>query len=162
MDEAIKVTHYHRRPQDGYVSIERVFEEVGRSLPPCIQPRVAESTFLSRGILPRVYNMLEAVFRQGDVNHVTGDAHYLTLLLRKKKTLLTIHDCVSLERLSGLRWWLFFFLWYWLPVKRSALISVISESTKRELRRYVKCAAREDSGGLRPLPPRVPGDTQGI
>jgi glycosyltransferase involved in cell wall biosynthesis len=32
-----------------------------------------------------------------------------------------------------------FFFWYWLPEKRSALISVISESTKNELLRYLKC-----------------------
>jgi glycosyltransferase involved in cell wall biosynthesis len=135
----MKVTYYHRRPKSEYVSIERVFAEVRRHLPSPIQPQTAVSTFPSQGLFRRVYNMLEAAFRQGDVNHVTGDVHYLTLLLRRRRTLLTIHDCVSLERLSGFRWRLFFVLWYWLPARRSAIISVISESTKRELLRYLQC-----------------------
>jgi glycosyltransferase involved in cell wall biosynthesis len=140
--ESVQVTYFHRRPDDGHVSIERVFSEVRDYLPQCVRPRVAVSTFRSRGFWPRVYNMLEAAFRQGDVNHITGDIHYLAPLLRKNKTLLTIHDCVSLERLSGFRRWLFFLFWYWLPAKRSAMISVISESTKKELLRYLKCDPR--------------------
>jgi glycosyltransferase involved in cell wall biosynthesis len=136
----MKVTYFHRRPQAGQVSIERVFAEVRDRLPPSVEARVAESTFPSRGFWFRVGNLLEAAFRQGDVNHITGDVHYLALLLRRKKTLLTIHDCVSLERLSGLRRRLLLFFWYWLPAKRSAMISVISQSAKTELLRYLKCA----------------------
>ena len=83
--------------------------------------------------------MISAVSRQGDVNHIAGDVHYLALLLRKKKTLLTLCDCGSLQRLEGIRRILVYFAWYWLPEKRSALISVISEHTKRELLRYVQC-----------------------
>jgi glycosyltransferase involved in cell wall biosynthesis len=138
LSTTMKVTYFHLRPHDIQVSIGRMFTEVRNSLPPSIRPRVAVSTFRSRGFWPRVYNMLEATFRQGNVNHVTGDVHYLTLLLRRRRTLLTILDCVSLERLAGFRWWLFFLFWYWLPAKRSALISVISESTKKELLRYLK------------------------
>ena len=61
------------------------------------------------------------------------------MFLRRKKTLLTIHDCVSLERLSGMRRRLLFFFWYWLPARRSAMISVISQSAKTELLRHLKC-----------------------
>jgi glycosyltransferase involved in cell wall biosynthesis len=135
----LKVSYFHRRPEAKHVSVERVFSEVRQYLPPFVCPRVAVSTFPSRGFWPRVYNTLEAVFRQGNVNHITGDVQYLAILLRRRRTLLTILDCVCLERLSGVRWWLFFFLWYWLPAKRSAVISVISESTKKELLRYLKC-----------------------
>ena len=93
----------------------------------------------SRGIWARLVNILEAPSHQGDVNHITGDVHFLSYLLNKKRTLLTIHDCVNLERLSGLRRKLFFLLWYWLPEKRVALISVVSHATKAELLRYLKC-----------------------
>ena len=134
----MKVTYYHRRPFDGNFSIERVFRDVRAHLPETVESEVATARYQSRGLWRRIYNAVEAVFRQGDVNHITGDVHYLTYFLRKRKTLLTIHDCVTLERLKGFRKKVFFFLWYWLPARRSALVSVISESTKRELLCYLK------------------------
>lgn len=137
-NDYMRVTYYHRRPIKSF-SIERVFEDVRKALPLEIQSSVAVSRFESRGFLRRFYNIIEAAFRQGDVNHVTGDVHSLTLLLRKKRTLLTIHDCVALERLQGLRKRFLFFFWYWLPEKRSSLVTAISESTKRELLRYLRC-----------------------
>lgn len=135
----MKVTYYHRRPQGASFSIERVFDDVRGALPSDVQHNVAMVRFVSRGFWRRLYNVIEAVFRQGDVNHITGDVHYLAYLLCKRRTLLTILDCVTLERLRGFRWQVFFFFWYWLPEKRSALISVISESTKQELLKYLKC-----------------------
>lgn len=154
MKNVLCVTFYHRRPQGANYSIERLFDSVRNALPPEVQYKVAISKFPSRGFWKRIYNIIEAVFRQGDVNHITGDVHYLAFLLRKKKTLLTIHDLVSVERLKGLRKALFLLMWYWLPVKRSAVISVISESTKKELLRYLKC----DPNKIRVVYNCLPGD----
>jgi glycosyltransferase involved in cell wall biosynthesis len=81
-----------------------------------------------------------AFFEQSDVNHVTGDVHFLTLGLSKRKTILTVHDCVSLHRLTGLKQALFRFFWYTLPVRKANVITVISEFTKQELLQYVDCA----------------------
>jgi glycosyltransferase involved in cell wall biosynthesis len=72
------------------------------------------------------------------VNHVTGDVHYLVLLLRKKRTLLTIPDLVSVHRLKGIRRAMLLFFWYRLPVRRAAVVTVISQSTKEELFRHVQ------------------------
>ena len=116
-----------------------MFNDVRSALPKHVNYSIVISRFESKGVWKRIYNIIDALFRQGDVNHITGDVHYLAYLLRKKRTLLTIHDCVSLERLKGLKRKLLFFLWYWLPEKRVALISVISESTKNEVLRYLKC-----------------------
>ncbi len=130
------MTFYHRRTPGGY-SIERVFADVRRSLPDRVDAVVAISRFASRGLFRPIYNTVEAAFRQGDVNHVTGDAHYLTLLLHKKKTLLTITDLVSVHRLTGWRRALFLLLWYRLPIRRAEVVSVISESTKQDLLRHI-------------------------
>jgi len=73
------------------------------------------------------------------VNHVTGDVHYLTYLLDPRRTVLTILDCVTLERLHGVKRWIFWVFWYWLPEKRCAVITVISESTKQQLLRHLRC-----------------------
>jgi glycosyltransferase involved in cell wall biosynthesis len=135
----MNVTYYHRNPMPNMHSIERLFEDVRRSLPPDITSRVHVSRFPSRGFLPRFYNAVEAVRKQTDVNHITGDVHYLTYFLKKEKTVLTIHDCVGLERLHGVRRSIFRFLWYWLPEKRSTIITVVSESTKRDLLKHLKC-----------------------
>lgn len=138
----MRVTFYQRRPQSSNFSIERVFLDVRRGLGESVDARVAICRFPSRGLGKRVYNMVEAALRQGDVNHVTGDVHYLTLLLQKPRTLLTIHDLVSIHRLKGWRRTLFLFLWYWAPIQRSALISVISEFTKQELLAHVRVDPR--------------------
>ena len=134
----MRVTFYHRRPQGSNFSIERLFADVQAAMPEEVDLRVEVSRFPSKGVWGRVYNVIEAIFRQGEINHITGDVHFLSLLLRKKNTLLTIADLVSLHRLRGLRRSIFFFFWYWLPIRRSALVTVISNSTKEELLRHVK------------------------
>lgn len=134
------ITYYHRRPNTTNFSVERFFDDVRKALPANVQSRVVVARFASRGLLRRLYNVCEAPFFQGEVNHVTGDVHYLTYLLKRERTLLTILDCVSLNRLSGWRKWVFFLLWYWLPAKRCKLISVISESTRNELLSYLPWA----------------------
>lgn len=137
------VTHFQRRPQSGQVSVERVFAAVRARMPREINIRVFVSRFASRGVWRRIYNMVEALFHQGDVNHVTGDVHFLTLLLRKPRTLLTIHDCASLERLKGMRHAILRWFWYSIPIARSAVVTVISESSKAELLRHVRCPAEK-------------------
>ena len=135
----IKVIHYHRKPELDYYSIERLFIDIRAAMPSDIDVVVRESTFLSRGVWRRVFNIVEAAFRQGDVNHVTGDVHFLTYLLKRERTVLTVHDCVSLERLSGIEKWCLRLLWYMLPVHRAGVITVISASTKREVLKFVRC-----------------------
>lgn len=141
MIELINVVHYQRRPMPGQVSIERLFSCIRRAMPrqfacmPHLCPR------LSNGIWPRLVNILDAARQQSQVNHITGDVHYLVLALSKRQTLLTIHDCGSLERLSGIRRLVFKFFWFTLPIWRSQLVTVISESTRQELLRQVRCDA---------------------
>lgn len=135
----MKVVHYHRRPLPGYFSLERLFRDVRAAMPPGINCRVHVARFVSCGLWRRVYNILEAPFHQGDVNHITGDVHYLAFLLRKKRTLLTIPDCASLDRLQGWKRAVLRFFWYTLPVRRAAIVSVISEATRTELLRHVDC-----------------------
>jgi glycosyltransferase involved in cell wall biosynthesis len=113
--------------------VERLFADVRAAMPPHVHCSVSTCRFPSKGIAPRIYNALEAITRQGDVNHVTGDVHYLTYFLRRHRTLLTVLDCVGLHRLRGLRRTLFRLLWYDVPLRRAAMVSAISEFTRREL-----------------------------
>jgi glycosyltransferase involved in cell wall biosynthesis len=137
INKKIRVTFFQRRPLPAYFSIERIFSDVRRELINSVDARIVVSRFPSQGLLGRLYNIIEAAFRQGEVNHVTGDVHFLAALLRKKKTILTIHDLVSVYRLKGTRRKAFLFFWYWLPIKRAAMVTVISQATKEELSRHI-------------------------
>ena len=95
--------------------------------------------YFSKGVFPRIKNMLDARRHHSQVNHITGDDHYLGLALDKRRTLLTIHDCASLERLRGLRRAVFKLFWFSLPIRRARLVTVVSESTRRELLRHIRC-----------------------
>src|SRR5262245_25129314 len=134
----IKVVQFQRKPFPGTYSVERLFRDIREYLPTTIQCKVVVSKFHSKGLVRRVFNIAQAAFHSSDVNHVTGDVHFLTFLLPRRRTLLTVLDCILLTKLSGWRWWLFWLLWYWLPARRSAAITVISQSTKRQLLEFVQ------------------------
>jgi glycosyltransferase involved in cell wall biosynthesis len=133
----MKVVQFMRKPNGIVFSIEQLFEDVRRQLPSDISVETYTNPYPSKGLWPRFVAMVQAIWHQGDINHITGDVHFLSILLRRRKTILTIHDCVTLERLGGLKYQVFRFLWYWLPAKRSAILTVISLSTKDELLRHL-------------------------
>mgnify|MGYP002078337271 CR=1 FL=1 len=127
----------------GYVSIERLFDSVRNELPPDIACRTHVCPRFSKGVWPRIVNLLDARRHQSSVNHITGDSHYLALALEGRRTVLTIHDCASLERLRGFKRAVFKHFWYTLPVRRAAVVTVVSEATRRELLRHVACDERK-------------------
>jgi len=134
----LRIIHYQRRPQDANFSIERVFRDIRQALPENVQPVIAICRFPSRGFFKRLYNAFEAYFRQGDVNHITGDVNYLAYFLRRSKTILTIHDLRTVHRLNGWKRRLFLWLWFRLPIRSVRLVTVISEATKNDLAKFVK------------------------
>lgn len=137
--DTFTVLQLFRRPNAASFSIERLYEDVRNHLPAEIRARVMVNRFGSRGVIRRVYDAIRAGLQRADVFHVTGDVHYLTYFLRRRKTVLTIHDCIPLDRHSGIRFWLLWLLWYWLPEKRCAAIAVVSEATRDRLLHYLDC-----------------------
>ena len=135
----MKVTFYQRKPAPGSFSLEKLFSDVRASFSDEITYKVVINRFLSRGVIRRLVNTVEAMLHQGDINHITGDVHYLSYFLRKKKTVLTILDCGAFEYLQGFKRTVFFYLWYWLPEKRVSIITVISESVKKDLLHILQC-----------------------
>ena len=140
----ISVTHFHRRPGPTDFSMERLFAVVRGHLSPKFDVRIATSTFLSRGVLRRLYNMIEAMLRQADVNHVTGDVTYLCLFLRRDRTILTIHDCGETKGGGNrLRRLIFRIAWLDLPVRRASIITTVSLATRDELLSTTRCDPRK-------------------
>jgi glycosyltransferase involved in cell wall biosynthesis len=140
----LKIVHFQRRPFSGNYSIEGLFanlRDAMRELNHDVELAVAPHH--SRGFWRRLAMLVWARRNKGDVNHITGDIHFIALALNGENTILTIHDCQSLERLRGLKRWLLKLLWFELPVRRARYVTVISEETKRCLQRHVRGANKK-------------------
>ena len=131
--QCFTVMHYQRSASTAVFSIERVFMMVRANMPPAISCEVSRCRYESRGLVRRLYNIIAAIFHQRDLNHITGDVHYLTLLLRKSRTILTVHDCGGMHRLVGLKRKIYRFFWLILPIWRSAAVVAVSDFSKAEL-----------------------------
>jgi glycosyltransferase involved in cell wall biosynthesis len=132
-----RVIFFQRKPFPINRSVEIIFDDVRKRLADDLQPLLHEFKFFSTGILSRVGIIWESFKYQGDVNHVTGDIHFATIGLPKNKTILTIHDCIMLQNSKGIKHFIFKLFWYSIPIKKSRFVTVVSESTKRELLKYV-------------------------
>jgi len=137
-DSPIKVSLFLRYRAGQNFSIERLFDAVVSALPAdryVVTRHVCP--FKSEGIIRRLALIVWAAFRQGDVNHITGDVNFLGLMMRRSRTLLTIHDSASMRRLTGWSRRLYRLFWLRLPVRRAARVTVISNETLHETRSYV-------------------------
>lgn len=134
----IQVTFLHRRPRSvGNYSIEFIFEDVRRRLKDKIESKIVCSKYESKGLLPRLYNSIEAFFNQSQVNHVTGDINYVGIFLQKNRTIHTIHDCVHLKSSTGIKHQILKLFWLTLPVKKAVYVTAVSESTKKEILKFI-------------------------
>lgn len=98
------------------------------------------SSHFSNGLISRVRGILEARRNSDLVNHVTGDINYLILGLPPKSTILTIHDCGMIDRVTNPIKKLFL-KWFWLdlPVRRAKIVTVDSRATRDDLIRLTGC-----------------------
>jgi glycosyltransferase involved in cell wall biosynthesis len=122
-------------------SIERLVATLAPQLARDFEVRVARVPCQSRGILRCVRNLIFTARQRADIIHVTGDIHYCTMAIRRPKCVLTIHDFCSLNRLTGVRKFIFSLLWYSLPLRWAPHITVISEETRTQLERYFPAVA---------------------
>ncbi|MEY3739944.1 MAG: hypothetical protein RLZZ192_620, partial [Pseudomonadota bacterium] len=136
----IKISFFIRKPHPGYnYSIERLFDAVIASLPADrYVVRVHFCPFEGRGLLRRLALILWAACLQSDVNHVTGDINFLGLMMRRSRTLLTITDSASMERLGAWKRWFYRIFWLQLPIMRAGHVAVISDATLNETMNYVR------------------------
>jgi glycosyltransferase involved in cell wall biosynthesis len=136
----MNVFFFHRKPAKTNFSIETLFKHIITHLPPDVNSTISMSKYVNSGIYSKLYNMIEIIFKkQGDINHVTGDIHYITLFLNKKKTILTIHDLNLLYTSNKIKRFIHKWFWIRMPVKCSQAVTVISNATKQELLKYTNC-----------------------
>lgn len=136
----IRVSYFQRKPRSiGNYSVEFIFKDVRQQLAEQVDAREVYSTFESSGLFRRIYNCIEAIGRQAEINHVTGDINYIGLFLNNGKTVQTILDCVHLSSSTGIRHAILKLFWVTIPVRRARFVTAISESTKNEILKYVQC-----------------------
>ncbi len=133
----MKISFFFRKQNKNQHSIEVQFNTLQSKLHKTTEVYNKYSKYLSKNIFKIVYNTLEATFRQSEINHITGDIHYVALFLKKRKTILTIHDVESSFKSNIIKSYFIEFLWFILPAKRVKYITVISEFTKKQLLDYI-------------------------
>lgn len=127
------VFFFRRANAPWHHSIEELFDTIISALPEKVRSSRYVMKQNSIGLWKRVYNTIDAAFHQGDVNHITGDVHYIAVFMKKHKTILTIHDLRILSSGGGLRLAVLKFFWFTLPAIRVKYITVISEFIRKEL-----------------------------
>lgn len=135
----MRVIFFHRKPRPNQnYSVESLFAFVRANLPSDIDWEVKELKYISEGFFKRLYIGIEAAINQKGINHITGDINFIALFLKKRYTILTILDIGFLNTKSQIKFWLLKLFWVALPVRRSELITTISNSVKSELLKRVK------------------------
>ncbi|MBI3720375.1 MAG: glycosyltransferase family 4 protein [Sphingobacteriales bacterium] len=127
------VSYFFRKRRKNAYSIEHIFEGLSAQIKK--EGRIGVRKIEVSSIRDIFTNIFQARAAQSEVNHITGDIYYVMLGLNKKNTVLTIHDCVFKTQYSkwNPKYWIINWLWYQLPVRRSNMITTISEKTKNEV-----------------------------
>lgn len=129
----------------GNFSIETYFQQIRDHLPAPYHSIYVEMPFESNGLWRRLANAIYCAFNQGDINHITGDIHYVAAFFKKKKTVLTIHDCGSLHETTGIKRKILKYFWFDMPVAKSAYITANSTATKNDIHEQTGCVKEKIS-----------------
>ena len=128
-----------RKPNPEFFSIERVFASISARLDPAYEQDRVTMPFYNSSLAGIFRNLRFTRRLKGGIYHVTGDVHYTVLALPRKRTILTIHDCVFLNRPPGLKRTLLKWIFLDIPVRYCRVITTISEATKRDIVKYTGC-----------------------
>jgi glycosyltransferase involved in cell wall biosynthesis len=144
----MNITFLSRNPSAGF-SLENVFTRLEKTLS-------SKSTGETKTVcLPYITQGLKTVWQNlrfvtklnlpDGIVHITGDVHYVALVTPPSQTVLTVADCVILDRNKNhpLRFAVFWLLYYYLPIRRTKRITAISHKTKRELQYYLRSLANK-------------------
>ena len=116
-----------------WVSIEKVFRQVADELDETEFETSFEKAPFGNNLSGIINNLLRFRPAFADLYHITGQIHYMALVLPPDRTVLTIHDLRFLHEKTGVRRYVLKKLLLDLPLKRAKHITAISEATKQEI-----------------------------
>jgi len=130
----MKVVIIYRRKRPGAYSIEELFHSIAGELGK--QVEVVEYEVGDRGnILLDAWRLRQL---DADIYHVTGDINYFVNLLPSGKTVLTVHDIGHyLFGLSGIKRWLYKWLWLIFPIRSARAVTSISMETRENIVKHL-------------------------
>lgn len=133
----MRITFFFRQRSPVYHSIEKLFQTIISNISD-FETISQFSTHPSKGFINRIKIGIEARNRQSAINHITGDIHFISLFLKKSRTILTIHDIGILNEGNFLKRFIIKKFWFDWPIRRVTYLTVISEFTRCELMRACK------------------------
>ena len=102
-----------------------------------------------------IKNLIFAYKNRNQINHITGDIHYVSLVLSSRNTILTIHDCTMVENSKGFKKLILNFFWLKLPLWHLKYVTAISEKTKYEIVKFTGCKSSKIHVINNPVNPRL-------
>ncbi|MGY3213085.1 glycosyltransferase family 4 protein [Mucilaginibacter sp. HD30] len=141
----LTVNFFNRKPRAGSnFSIESIFANLKLQLQDRVHINVFTCSWYNDGYFSKLLNTIQAALRQNNgINHITGEVHFLDILMKGKRTILTIHDCAMVNRKTGAAQKLIKWLYLDEPVKHAQWITTVSENTKQEIIKYTGCPAEK-------------------
>jgi glycosyltransferase involved in cell wall biosynthesis len=145
----MRIAFIFRKPNPAFFSIERVFYGIIAEMRR-LGMAVEQFTVPRYGPAPANFRSVAHRFGVGkaDIYHVTGDIHYAVLLLPRRHTVLTIHDCGFLYEQRWIKRAILKRLFLDWPVRRCRMVTTISEATKKDIVRVTGC----DPGKIKVIP----------
>ena len=137
----MKVSFFLRKKTQFVYSVENIFDGLSNYF--ILNNEIEFDKNLmpeNRVTIKKIFKNLYFAFKnRGKLNHIFGDIHYVTIVLKPKRTILTILDCVILTsyKKNSLKFWFFWFFWYKIPTMRCKIITTISEKSKKEIMHFV-------------------------
>lgn len=129
----IKVTLANRFA-GGFWSVEELFTNIRKAFPESVNSRMTSAPRGRAKLGSLVSNVLWLrSLNDCDLIHQTGDIHYAILGVWKRPVVLTILDLRFIEEARGIKRFLFWWLWLYLPCLWANQVTVISEFTKDRL-----------------------------
>lgn len=131
----MQITYFYRHPKVGF-SIQRVFKT--------IESGISKYIKVKDFFLPNPFSTPKALWINGkavkknsnQINHITGDAHYLAYFLPKKGLVITVHDIMYYSYLNGVKKRIWKLL-YINSLKRAEKITFISDFAQAQVLREI-------------------------
>jgi glycosyltransferase involved in cell wall biosynthesis len=133
MDSTTRITYVYRHSHPDAFSLEQVFDTVRAALPQGVRHERVDLPAYSDTWLHRWQNVRAVGRVDSDIVHVIGDAQYALLGARRGVTVLTVHDCNTLLRSTGLRRAVTKYLYYSAPLRSADAVTTVSSFTRGQL-----------------------------
>jgi glycosyltransferase involved in cell wall biosynthesis len=139
------ITYIFRKRSATVFSIEKLFDSLYSHFESSgADMRRLELPHISTGVVSVLRNAWFVARQRGKGTlHITGDVHYAALFCPFSKAIITIHDCVVLQRGTGFKRFVLRLLWFGLPLRLASAITVISDQTKNDVLRTIALPERK-------------------